>query len=648
MYWGYSGEMKHKIAVYGNGWNLEALQQTLEGVKRYAELEDFDTFVFLSYASYSVHTTLNQGQLNLYQLGDLSSFDGIIVLSATLNSPPTAIELCRKAKDLGVPVVSIGMDIDDIPSIRVRNRDGMEALVTHLVEEHHVKHVVFMGGTPDHVDSIERLEITREVLAAHGITLEPGDICYGNWNNADPSYLIREMVSTNPSLPDAIICANDVMALSVSSELLRLGYSLPEDVIVTGYDHGSEGTTFYPSLCTVSPNFQKVGYRSCEMLFDQILEKPIETRLSLPSVFVPGESCRCSGGRDYVKIRQEFCQTSYHKHLQFNILEQRERLLAMRITGLTDYPSLKPVLSKHYAADHSCEGDSFAIVLCPDYFENPLTPSAEIFDINDPFRFPMDVVVSWLNGKEVQDAHLHGRELIPGYQKAPGEQHIYYFCALHNYEYDYGYIIFADDAYVLDSSNLFSYLEKVQQSLMQLRSNLRLDMLNQDLKRIYDKDPMTGLYTRFVYENKVDPIFETCTRLKQTMTVMFVDINYMKRINDHYGHLQGDIAIRIVANAIRDNIQPDWIGVRFGGDEFLIIAPDSGEETAADLKERLLGILEENNSTSGRPYKITVSCAYVVTNPSSGKMLEDYVREADQLMYRIKQEVHAKDGQPRS
>ena len=88
--------------------------------------------------------------------------------------------------------------------------------------------------------------------------------------------------------------------------------------------------------------------------------------------------------------------------------------------------------------------------------------------------------------------------------------------------------------------------------------------------------------------------------------------------------------------------------MRFGGDEFLIIAPDSGEKTAADLKSRILEELDVNNHNSSRPYKITASCAYVVTDPSSGKVLEDYVREADQLMYRIKQEVHAKDGQPRS
>ena len=639
--------MKHKIAVYGNGWNLETLQKTLEGVRGYAELEDFDVFVFLSFASYSPDKNLNLGQLNLYKLGDLSSFDGIIVLSTTLNSPPTAVEICQAAKEHNVPVVSIGMDIEGIPSICVRNRDGMTELVTHLVEEHHVKRVLFMGGTPDHVDSIERLKVTKEVLEAHGLSLAPEDICYGNWNNSLPAQIMRERIANSDTLPDAVICANDVMALSVATSMIRLGYTLPDDMIITGYDYINDGTTFYPSLSTVSPNYAKVGYRSCEMLFDQILGKTYKEKALLPSSFVCGESCGCTSKQDYVKIRQKYCQISYHKRLQFDVLEQRERLMAMRITSLTDYTSLKPTLRKHYEGNHECEGESFAIVLAPEYFENPLASGDQIFDPDQPFRFRTESIVAWRNGTEIPDAHVHARDLIPGYQKNPGEQHTYYFCALHNYQYDYGYIIFADDAFVLNTGYLFSYLEKVQQSLMQLRGNLRLDMLNQDLKRIYDKDPMTGLYTRFVYENKVGPIFDECVRKNKPMTVMFVDINYMKRINDQFGHLQGDIAIRIVANAIRDNIDPDWIGVRFGGDEFLIIAPDSDEETAADLKKRLLGILEKNNNTSDRPYRITASCAYVVTDPASGKVLEDYVREADQLMYKVKQEVHARDGQPR-
>ena len=641
--------MKHKIAVYANGWNMESLRQTMTGIRKYAAVEDFDVFVFLSYASYSTYETINQGQLNLYKLADMEQYDGIIVMSSMLNSPPTAEAICREAKEKHIPVVSIGVDYEGIPSIRISNENGMRELVTHLLEEHNVKRILFMGGTDDHVDSNERLEVTRRVMEEHGLALTAEDICYGYWGNLEPVQIVHRLISSGKDLPDAIVCANDIMALATASALIDAGYHLPEDVIVTGFDHINDSTTYYPAISTVSPNFALAGSKSCELLFRQIRGEAYEPQVFIPSSFIIGESCGCSANRcslDYVQIRNDYCQSSYQRHLEYAQLEMRERLLSLRITELTDYHSLMTALQKHFRGDHSCEGNDFCIVLYSDFFENPLASADQLF--HEPFDNPMEALVAYRDGEPLDDLHIRSKELIPGYRKTPGVQHSYYFCALHTYQYDYGYFMAADDSFLLEQDSLYNYLEKIEQSMLQLRSNLRLDMLNQDLKRIYDKDPMTGLYTRFVYENKVEPIYEDCNRKKRPMTVMFVDINYMKRINDQFGHLQGDIAIRIVANSIRDNIQPDWIGVRFGGDEFLIIAPDTGEKAAAELKDRILGELENNNSLSSRPYRITASCAYVVTDPSAGKVLEDYVREADQLMYKIKQEVHAKDGHPRT
>jgi len=161
--------MKRKLAIYANGWNDDALEQALVGIRRYAKKEDFDIFVFLSFASYSEHVSLSQGELNIYKLCNPEDYDGIIVCSTMLNSNDTAVELCKAAKKKKVPVVSIGMQIEGIPTVSVSNEEGMRELAVHLVEEHGVKRAVFIGGTPDHVDSIARLRILREVMEEHGL-----------------------------------------------------------------------------------------------------------------------------------------------------------------------------------------------------------------------------------------------------------------------------------------------------------------------------------------------------------------------------------------------------------------------------------------------------------------------------------------------
>ena len=98
-------------------------------------------------------------------------------------------------------------------------------------------------------------------------------------------------------------------------------------------------------------------------------------------------------------------------------------------------------------------------------------------------------------------------------------------------------------------------------------------------------DAMTGLYNRLGYEKKAIPIYHECERLRRMLMVMFIDINHMKLINDSFGHISGDSAIRATASAIMANIKPDWIAVRFGGDEFLIIGGITDETEGSGLPE---------------------------------------------------------------
>ena len=79
-----------------------------------------------------------------------------------------------------------------------------------------------------------------------------------------------------------------------------------------------------------------------------------------------------------------------------------------------------------------------------------------------------------------------------------------------------------------------------------------------------------------------------------------------------------------------------------------MIAADCTEEDAAKIRRDILAYLEEKNQGGTQPYEISASCGYVITDPDSSYTLKDYVKEADNLMYKIKQDVHARDGKPRN
>ena len=634
--------MKKKIAVYANGWSNEALSQAVAGIKKYAAQEDFDIFVFLCFANVSVHKTLMQGELNVYKLCDPADYDGIISFSNMMNSDETVVALCREAKKRGVPIVSIGMEVEGVPTLCVDGNTGMRDLVTHLVEKHGVRNVVFIGGVSGHAESDARLMIVKTVLEEHGLSLPDDHICYGGWSNRRTVEALHGVIEKIGGLPDAFVCANDIMALAASTELGKMGYELPDDVIVTGFDHISRGQIFYPALTTVEQNYDEVGYQCCKMIFEMLREGKTVEKHMVPTSLAISESCGCGCQEESWRIRKEYCKHLYQQDTDASFMEQTERAMRQKISEVESYAELKVSLRRHFYENHLFEGSNLHLVLKSEYFQNPMASEEEL-DIRKS-RSKLEVIVSLKEGEVQEIEKIDRRTLIPGYEKQEGVQHVYYFLPLHFYQFNYGYLVLADEPYILREDMLYSYMEKLQQALKLLRTNLRLDMLNQNLTKLYDKDPMTGLFNRFGYENKAIPLYQESVRKHTTMMVMFVDINFMKRINDKYGHIYGDAAIKRVANCIMKIIKENWIAIRFGGDEFLIIAPNCGEKDAVKIRQNILDELEKKNNDGKSPFQISASCGYVITDPESGFPLQEYIREADNLMYEIKREMHAREG----
>ncbi len=628
--------MKKKIAVCGNGWNYDTLHEALLGIREYAEKEDFDIFVFLSFASYSEHKTLMQGELNIYKLMDPKEYDGIIVFSTALNSVETVISICKEAKECGVPVVSIGMELDGISSVCVSNDEGMRELVEHLIEKHNVKRVTYIGGTPDHVDSMARLDVTRKTLEAHGLKLDDADIKYGKWTSRYTYMAVDEVCDSENGLPDAFICANDIMAMAACTELESKGYLVPQDVIVTGFDNCRDGKDFYPALSTVEQNYREIGYKACRIIFDELCGNKETVRELVNSRFACGESCGCKGEKDYAAMHIAYCRKLFKKNSDAKLLEQNERGMQQWLADTPSYSALKETLSRHYLNSHQFEGKGFYICINKEYFEDVMLSEKELWAKGKSSG--IETLIALKDDKIIEDAKVNAVTIVPEYCKNEGEQHIYFVMPMHYFENNYGYVVLTDFTYLTNENMLYPYMEKLQQSIRLMRTNLRL-------RTLHDRDQLTGLYNRFGYENKALLLYRESIEKKTDMMVMFVDINYMKNINDVFGHLHGDNAIRTVAAAIKANVSNDAVPVRFGGDEFLIIEHDCDRAKAEQIRRGILEYLEEKNSEKSAPYDISVSIGFTVTDPVDHPDvgLSEYIRDADRLMYEIKKEMHKKN-----
>ncbi|MCR5616218.1 MAG: diguanylate cyclase [Saccharofermentans sp.] len=634
--------MKKKIAVFANGYGLDSLKALIRGFRSADADNEYDIFVFFSYASYDEFEEFNRGELNIYDLPDLKDYDALIVLSNSLNSIETGITLVKRAVEAGVPVFSVGIEVEGAINIILDNESGMRELAKHLIEVHDVRRAAIIGGYKTHPESICRIDTVRQVFEEHGRPIPEDNIYYGDWGNFKTLEVARRLAEDPAGLPDAIIACNDIMALACATELTRLGYKLPGDVIVTGYDYVPKGQSYYPVLTTVDTDFTTIGKVCHKTITDFLSGKGIEKNQLICSKLKIGESCRCLQSAHFDERRREQGKATYSDALDRESLDGSERALTQLISYTDEYGELTKKLVEYYSNDHDFVGNNFHIVIHSKYFTDVMADEQEVFE--DGFDDgPMQSVVSVNSRGEVSaGAPANRHDLVPGYNKADKESHVFFLFPLHTGLYNYGFVVIDGDARITrEYLDLHAYVEKFMLAFRIQRSNIQLKFYNDSLRKISEIDTMTGLYNRLGYENKATPIYENCKRSGSRLMVMFIDINRMKRINDVFGHINGDAAIRLTASAIKTNLRDGWIAVRFGGDEFLIIGGIKNKEAAESFRSDVLASVDKFNHEGNWPFRLSVSSGFIISEEGDDKPLTEYIKDADNLMYETKKKMHS-------
>ena len=451
---------------------MEALNATLKGIKQSETFSNYDFFIFVSYASYDTPENYNRGELNVYMLPKLKDYDGAIVYTNALNSVETGISIVKSAVRAGIPVISIGIEVDGAICIDIDNITGMREIAEHLIEVHNVKRAAFIAGYVDHPESICRLETVKRVFREHHLTLDEHDIYYGNWGNVLTTEAANRIASDPAGMPDAIICANDIMALACSTELTRLGYDLPNDVMVTGYDYIYGGQAFYPVLTTVTSDYESIGNKCIKVLDAVIAGHEVPHKISMKSKIIVGESCKCHGGSGFDAKRREFGRRTYSESLDRTYLETSERTLTNIITDSPDYDTLRQNLMNHYAEEHDLVGDDFFIVIHNLYINNVMATEEDVHD--NGISGPISPIVAIKDGKITGKLMADRNNLIPGYDRESENNHIYYIMPLHTGKYNYGYLVTSHNTRIMrEHLDLNAYLEKLMLALRIQRSNIQ-------------------------------------------------------------------------------------------------------------------------------------------------------------------------------
>ena len=177
-------------------------------------------------------------------------------------------------------------------------------------------------------------------------------------------------------------------------------------------------------------------------------------------------------------------------------------------------------------------------------------------------------------------------------------------------------------------------LEEVNQ---QLRTQLhKIKSLQAKLEEQAIRDPLTGLLNRRFFEEALKKEVAHADRKKQAITILILDIDEFKRVNDTYGHAAGDAVLETFGKVITQQTRKDDLAVRLGGEEFLILMTEMSLDQGIKRAEEIRSLIENLEiEFEGTLIRVTVSIG-AAEYPSSSTSIRDVMRKADQAMYRAK------------
>ena len=158
-----------------------------------------------------------------------------------------------------------------------------------------------------------------------------------------------------------------------------------------------------------------------------------------------------------------------------------------------------------------------------------------------------------------------------------------------------------------------------------------------EFARLATTDPLTGLANARAFQERLGDELRRVARFQEPLSLLVVDVDRLKFVNDRYGHQTGDSALRSVASAIRRGLREIDLGARLGGDEFGVLAPRTDEASAIALAERLRALVATSGGAQGgRGTTISIGIASFVPSGATHPTAASLMTAADQALYRAK------------
>lgn len=586
----------------------------------------------------------DSGEQSVLNIPCFDELSGLIFASDTYPLAQLREEIGSVLKEkCTCPVIEIAVDNALFPTVSLENNITAGQLTEHLIEHHHYHRICYLGCSDEAFFSDQRKHYYMDSLKKHQLSPGTHDIFDATYDQDSVAEALSFFL-LEASLPDAVVCYNDRMALLLMNQLALAGYHVPEDIAITGCDMAEGGQQMAIPLTSVTYPVYELGIQAVTLLIHSMQGKAIDNRTVVTASCCIRSTCGCPVSNSVSPFLYENRLRRRIEDLESSILDSMRMSAAFQ--HVNDIDDGMDLLEQYISGIEDCN----EFYLCLNAGWDNLTGLSYQDDTSSDSEAPSDDADSVLlklairDGKRLPECSFRKTGLLPDFifKSAPSA---YIFTPLFFEHMEFGYIAIAYENHQINYHfQLVQWIQNICQMLQSICDTKHRGLLVNKLESVYMHDTLTGLYNQHGYLAKEPQLLAIAAQYKKSLTCFVFDLDHLKQINDNYGHAQGDFAIQVVGHALSSEQNEADVCARFSGDEFYLLSYSYDEESAKDLIDRVHKFLLNYNSLSSKEYEISVSGGYAIAKSPdsySHDLLEQLYPQADTAMYQNKRESYS-------
>lgn len=600
----------------------------IEGIIKQAWLLDYDVAVFSLFSLSEARSKHQDGEENIYNLINYDKVDGIIFFDSSFwifEIKQWLIAEFRK-KSNGNVVFLDSLASGEYQNVVSDDMSSFALVVDHFIEVHNCKKIYCLTGPKNNMISEVRLQSYKAAMRRHGLEVKDEYCIYGDFWEQSGADLAHKIISGEIEKPDAVVCGNDIMALSLCNTLIAGGMPVPDEVLVAGYDFCENGYNNIPAITSCLRADRNAGARCVCKIHKKITGQNVKPYIDGTGMFFSGESCGCTKKADFARVYGADVRSRnvyMDKYVTGSMLE--------KLMGSENYDDF---VKNAFTVVYMLRGFK-KYSLCLNENWNEFSENDDVY-CKSGYNENMFVAFSRTNNNYADMGEkFRSEDMFP-----PGmleEEHpiACFFNPLHFGDRCFGFEAVKFESHEMSPDFIYRFWTgNINAALEYVRAKERLSIMYNKAYSSSLRDGMTGIYNRFGCDKFAAELYEKAVKDHKRLLIAVADLDNLKKINDTYGHQEGDNALTVMAQAIQYCSSNGECCARTGGDEFIIIGcGDYIKESPEDFRRLITNYLDRYNAKSDKEYKVETSLGFYFDYPDGSESFSECQAVADERMY---------------